>query len=326
MVLHQQREPLRREEVLAPEPGPGQVLIEVDACGLCRTDIHVVDGDLTEPKLPLIPGHQVVGRATAAGTGVQDLPIGSRVGVPWLGWTDGNCRYCREGRENLCDHALFTGYNLDGGFAQYMIADRRACLALPERYPDLQAAPLLCAGLIGYRSLRLAGDAPNLGIYGFGASAHIVTQVAVHLGQKVFAFTREGDARHQEFARQMGASWAGPTDTKPPEELDAAIIFAPAGELVPVALGHVRKGGTVVCGGIHMSDIPSFPYSLMWGERVLRSVANLTYADGVEFLRLAPEIPIKTEVQIFELAEANEALAHLRSGDITGAAVLKISR
>jgi propanol-preferring alcohol dehydrogenase len=226
----------------------------------------------------------------------------------------------------LCDHALFTGYNLDGGFAQYMIADRRACLALPERYPDLQAAPLLCAGLIGYRSLRLAGDAPNLGIYGFGASAHIVTQVAVHLGQKVFAFTREGDARHQEFARQMGASWAGPTDTKPPEELDAAIIFAPAGELVPVALGHVRKGGTVVCGGIHMSDIPTFPYSLMWGERVLRSVANLTYADGVEFLRLAPEIPIKTEVQIFELAEANEALAHLRSGDITGAAVLKISR
>ena len=326
MVLHQQREPLWREEVLAPEPGPGQVLIEVDACGLCRTDIHVVDGDLTEPKLPLIPGHQVVGRAMATGTGVQDLPIGSRVGVPWLGWTDGNCRYCREGRENLCDHALFTGYNLDGGFAQYMIADRRACLALPERYPDLQAAPLLCAGLIGYRSLRLAGDAPNLGIYGFGASAHIVTQVAVHLGQKVFAFTREGDARHQEFARQMGASWAGPTDTKPPEELDAAIIFAPAGELVPIGLGHVRKGGTVVCGGIHMSDIPSFPYSLMWGERVLRSVANLTYADGVEFLRLAPQIPIKTEVQIFELAEANEALAHLRSGDITGAAVLKISR
>jgi propanol-preferring alcohol dehydrogenase len=326
MVLHQQREPLRQENVPEPKPGPGQVLIEVSACGLCRTDIHVVDGELTEPKLPLIPGHQVVGTVVAIGSGVEDVAPGARVGVPWLGWTDGTCRYCREGRENLCDRALFTGYTLDGGFAQYMVADRRACLALPDRYPDLQAAPLLCAGLIGYRSLRLAGDAPRLGIYGFGAAAHIVTQVAAHLGQAVFAFTRPGDVKHQAFAREMGASWAGSTDERPPEELDAAIIFAPVGALVPIALGHVRKGGTVVCGGIHMSDIPSFPYALLWGERVLRSVANLTYADGVEFLKLAPAIPIRTEVQIFELGQANEALSHLRSGDINGAAVLKISR
>jgi propanol-preferring alcohol dehydrogenase len=326
MVLHQQREPLRQENVPEPKPGPGQVLIEVSACGLCRTDIHVVDGELTEPKLPLIPGHQVVGTVVAIGSGVEEVAPGARVGVPWLGWTDGTCRYCREGRENLCDRALFTGYTLDGGFAQFMVADRRACLALPDRYPDLQAAPLLCAGLIGYRSLRLAGDAPRLGIYGFGAAAHIVTQVAAYLGQAVFAFTRPGDVKHQAFAREMGASWAGSTDERPPEELDAAIIFAPVGALVPIALGHVRKGGTVVCGGIHMSDIPSFPYALLWGERVLRSVANLTYADGVEFLKLAPAIPIKTEVQIFELGQANEALSHLRSGDINGAAVLKISR
>jgi propanol-preferring alcohol dehydrogenase len=326
MVLHQQREPLRQENVPEPKPGPGQVLIEVSACGLCRTDIHVIDGELTEPKLPLIPGHQVVGTVVAIGSGVEEVAPGARVGVPWLGWTDGTCRYCREGRENLCDRALFTGYTLDGGFAQFMVADRRACLALPDRYPDLQAAPLLCAGLIGYRSLRLAGDAPRLGIYGFGAAAHIVTQVAAHLGQAVFAFTRPGDVKHQAFAREMGASWAGSTDERPPEELDAAIIFAPVGALVPIALGHVRKGGTVVCGGIHMSDIPSFPYALLWGERVLRSVANLTYADGVEFLKLAPAIPIKTEVQIFELGQANEALSHLRSGDINGAAVLKISR
>ena len=326
MVLHRQREPLRQEDVPRPQPGPGQVLIEVDACGLCRTDIHVVDGELTEPKLPLIPGHQVVGRVGATGAGVEDLGRGSRVGVPWLGWTDGTCRYCREGRENLCDHALFTGYTVDGGFAQCMVADRRACLSLPDSYPDLQVAPLLCAGLIGYRCLRMAGDAPNLGIYGFGASAHLVTQVATHLGQHVFAFTRPGDTGHQAFAREMGAAWAGSTDQMPPEPLDAAIIFAPAGELVPVALGHVRKGGTVVCGGIHMSNIPSFPYSLLWGERVIRSVANLTYADGVEFLKLAPEIPVRTEVQIFELGQANEALAHLRAGDFNGAGVLRISR
>ena len=324
MVLHRQQGPLRAEELPVPEPRRGQVLIEVSACGLCRTDLHVVDGELANPKLPLVPGHQVVGRVVVAGPGVDGLSIGARVGVPWLGWTCGECRYCREGRENLCDRALFTGYTLDGGYARYMVADRRACLALPDGYPDLQAAPLLCAGLIGYRCLRFAGDGPNLGVYGFGAAAHIVTQVALHRGQKVFAFSRPGDEKSQAFARRMGASWSGSTDTTPPEELDSAIIFAPAGELVPVALRHVRKGGTVVCGGIHMSDIPSFPYSILWGERVVRSVANLTYADGEEFLRLAPQIPIHTEVETFELERANEALSKLRSGDVQGAAVLSV--
>jgi propanol-preferring alcohol dehydrogenase len=325
MVLHRQHEPLRAEELPVPEPGPGQVLIEVTACGLCRTDLHVVDGELADIKLPLVPGHQVVGRVVGAGRGAEDMPSGTRVGVPWLGWTCGECRYCREGRENLCDRARFTGYTLDGGFARYMVADRRACLALPERYPDIQAAPLLCAGLIGYRSLRLAGDAQRLGIYGFGAAAHIVAQVAAHRGQRVFAFTRPGDVKSQTFALEIGASWSGSTDQSPPEELDAAIIFAPAGELVPIALQHVCKGGTVVCGGIHMSDIPSFPYSILWGERVLRSVANLTHADGVEFLRLAPQIPIRTEVETFELTEANDALSRLRAGNVRGAAVLSIS-
>jgi propanol-preferring alcohol dehydrogenase len=325
MVLRRQREPLRLENVPEPNPGANQVLVEVSVCGLCRTDIHVVDGELTEPKLPLIVGHQVVGHVVRLGEGVEDMAEGARVGVPWLGWTDGTCRYCREGRENLCDRALFTGYTLDGGFAAYMVADRRACLALPDGYADLHVAPLLCAGLIGYRSLRLAGEAERLGIFGFGASAHIVTQVAKHLGQRVFAFTRPGDVKAQEFAREMGASWAGSTDESPPEELDAAIIFAPAGQLVPIALRDVRKGGTVVCGGIHMSDIPSFPYSLLWGERVLRSVANLTYADGVEFLKLAPAIPIHTEVETYPLAQANEALSRLRSGDVRGAAVLQIA-
>ncbi|MFI5282035.1 MAG: zinc-dependent alcohol dehydrogenase family protein [Candidatus Dormibacterales bacterium] len=325
MVLHRQRERLRAEELPVPEPRPSQVLIEVSACGLCRTDLHVVDGELTEPKLPLVPGHQVVGRVVATGGEVHDLREGERVGVPWLGWTCGSCRYCLEGRENLCDRARFTGYTLDGGFAQFMVADRRACLVLPAGYPDLQAAPLLCAGLIGYRSLRFAGDARRLGIYGFGAAAHIVTQVAAHRGQEVFAFTRPGDSRAQEFAKGMGATWSGSTDQTPPHELDAAILFAPAGELVPIALRHVRKGGTVVCGGIHMSDIPSFPYSILWGERVVRSVANLTYADGVEFLKLAPRIPIRTEVETFALEEANEALSRLRSGDVRGAAVLAIS-
>jgi propanol-preferring alcohol dehydrogenase len=325
MVLRRQREPLRLENVPEPKPGANQVLVEVNVCGLCRTDIHVVDGELTEPKLPLIVGHQVVGRVARLGKGVDDIEEGTRVGIPWLGWTDGPCRYCREGRENLCDRALFTGYTLDGGFAGYMVADRRACLALPDGYADLHVAPLLCAGLIGYRSLRLAGEAERLGIFGFGASAHIVTQVAKHLGQRVFAFTRPGDVKAQGFAREMGASWAGSTDESPPEELDAAIIFAPAGQLVPIALRDVRKGGTVVCGGIHMSDIPSFPYSLLWGERVLRSVANLTYADGVEFLKLAPAIPIHTEVETYPLAQANEALSRLRSGDVRGAAVLQIA-
>ena len=326
MVLHRQREPLRAEELPVPEPGPGQVLIEVTACALCRTDLHVVDGELAGPKLPLVPGHQVVGRVVATGGEVDDLAEGARVGVPWLAWTCGRCRYCREGRENLCDQARFTGYTVDGGFAQHMVADRRACLVLPHDYPDLQAAPLLCAGLIGYRALRFAGDATRLGIYGFGAAAHIVAQVAGHLGQEVFAFTRPGDSKAQAFAREIGAAWSGSTDQVPPEELDAAILFAPAGELVPIALRHVRKGGTVVCGGIHMSDIPSFPYSILWGERVLRSVANLTHADGVEFMRLAPAIPIRTEVEIFELAQANEALSRLRAGDIRGSAVLAVSR
>jgi alcohol dehydrogenase, propanol-preferring len=325
MVLRRQHEPLRAEELPVPEPGPGQVLIEVAACGLCRTDLHVVDGELADPKLPLVPGHQVVGRVVGAANGASDVPSGTRVGVPWVGWTCGECRYCREGRENLCDRARFTGYTLDGGFARYMVADRRACLVLPERYPDLQAAPLLCAGLIGYRSLRLAGDARRLGIYGFGAAAHIVAQVAAYRGQQVFAFTRPGDAKSQRFAIEIGASWSGSTDQSPPDELDAAIIFAPAGELIPIALRHVCKGGTVVCGGIHMSDIPSFPYSILWGERVLRSVANLTHADGEEFLRLAPQIPIRTEIETFELSQANEALSRLRAGDVRGAAVLSIS-
>jgi alcohol dehydrogenase, propanol-preferring len=325
MVLHRPGDRLQAEEVPEPEPGAGQVLVEVAACGLCRTDLHVVDGELTEPKLPLIPGHQVVGRIVATGPGVEGLTVGGRVGVPWLGWTCGECRYCRSGRENLCDRAMFTGYTLDGGYSRLMVADEHACLGIPDAYPDLEAAPLLCAGLIGYRCLRMAGEAAKLGIYGFGAAAHIVAQVARHRGQAVFAFTRPGDRAAESFAREMGAEWAGGTDERPPEELDAAIIFAPAGELVPIALGHVRKGGVVVCGGIHMSDIPSFPYSLLWGERVLRSVANLTHADGVEFLRLAPEIPIHTEVETYPLDRANEALSRLRRGEVRGAAVLTLS-
>lgn len=325
MVLHGQREPLRLETVPEPKPGSGQVLIEVTVCGVCRTDLHVVDGELTEPKLPLIAGHQVVGRVVAVGEGVEGFGTGTRVGVPWLGWTDGTCVYCREGRENLCDQARFTGYTLDGGFATYMVADWRACLELPDGYSDLHVAPLLCAGLIGYRSLRLAGDADRLGVYGFGAAAHIVTQVAAHRGQRVFAFTRPDDSKAQEFALAMGAAWAGSTLDLPPEELDAAIIFAPAGELVPIALRDVHKGGTVVCGGIHMSDIPSFPYSRLWGERVLRSVANLTHQDGIDFLALAPKIPIHTEVEVFPLAQANEALSRLRSGDVRGAAVIQVA-
>ena len=324
MVVRRQGEPLEAADVPVPRPRAGQVLIEVGACGLCRTDLHVVDGELPHPKLPLIPGHQVVGRVVDVGEKVDAVAAGARVGVPWLGWTCGDCRYCREGRENLCDRALFTGYTVDGGFARFMVADQGACLALPDRYSDLEAAPLLCAGLIGYRCLRLAGDAPNLGIYGFGAAAHIAVQVARHRGQAVFAFTRPGDEASQRFALEMGARWAGPTDERPPEELDAAIIFAPAGELVPIALGHLRKGGVVVCGGIHMSDIPSFPYSLLWGERAVRSVANLTHADGIEFLSIAPEVHVQTEVEIFGLQQANEALSRLRAGDVRGAAVLQI--
>ena len=311
-MLDRPGHPLRMAELTDPEPGPGQVLLDVRACGVCRTDLHVVDGELPDPKLPLVPGHQIVGVA-------ED---GRRLGVPWLGWTDGDCRFCARGLENLCDQAQFTGYDLDGGYAERVVADERFCFPIPQGYSDEEAAPLLCAGLIGFRSLRMAGDAERLGLYGFGASAHIVAQVASHQGRRVFAFTKPGDANGQAFARELGAEWAGGSDDRPPEELDAAILFAPAGELVPTALAALSKGGTVVCAGIHMTDIPSFPYELLWSERRIRSVANLTRADGEEFLALAPRVPVRTEVETFPLAEANEALDRLRAGSIRGAAVL----
>jgi propanol-preferring alcohol dehydrogenase len=314
MVLDAPRRPLREAELPDPEPGPGQVLIEVRACAVCRTDLHVVDGELPDPKLPLVPGHQIVGVAAD----------GRRLGVPWLGWTDGECRYCRSGRENLCDRALFTGYQLDGGYAETVVADERFCFQLPDGYRDVEAAPLLCAGLIGYRSLRMTGNAERLGLYGFGSSAHIVAQVARHQGRRVFAFTKAGDADGQAFARELGAEWAGGSDERPPEELDAAIIFAPVGALVPGALAVLAKGGAVVCAGIHMSDIPTFPYELLWGEREIRSVANLTRADGDELLALAPQVPVRVEVETFALTQANEALDRLRAGRIRGSAVLAI--
>jgi alcohol dehydrogenase, propanol-preferring len=319
MVLDTPRAALREAELPAPEPDPGELLLEVSACGVCRTDLHIVDGELTEPKLPLVPGHQIVARVSG---GSERFAAGDRVGVPWLGWTDGTCRYCRSGRENLCDRARFTGYQRDGGYAPLAVADERFCFPIPSGYPDLQAAPLLCAGLIGFRTLKLAGDGERLGIYGFGGAAHIICQVAVHQGWRVFAFTRAGDEETQRFARDLGAEWAGDALGPPPEELDAALIFAPAGELAPAALRAVAKGGTVVCGGIHMSDIPQMPYELLWGERTLRSVANLTRADGEEFLALAPLVPVRTEVETFPLTEANEALDRLRSGRIRGSAVL----
>nr|WP_244299951.1 zinc-dependent alcohol dehydrogenase family protein [Rubrobacter xylanophilus] len=322
MVLRTPGGPLHPEELPVPTPGPGEVLVRVRACGVCRTDLHVVDGELREPKLPLVPGHQIVGVVERTGEGVERFSRGDRVGVPWLGWTCGGCRYCRTGRENLCGEARFTGYQLDGGFAEYTVADARFCFPVPEGYPDLQAAPLLCAGLIGYRALRMAGDAERLGLYGFGSSAHIVTQVARHQGRRVFAFTRDGDEAAQSFARRLGAEWAGGSGRRPPEELDAAIVFAPVGALVPLALRAVARGGVVVCAGIHMSDIPSFPYELLWGERQLRSVANLTRRDGEEFLALAPEVPVRTEVRPYPLERANEALDDLRSGRLTGSAVL----
>jgi propanol-preferring alcohol dehydrogenase len=323
MVLDEPGCSLREARLPDPAPGPGQVLLRVAACGVCRTDLHVVDGELPEPKLPLVPGHQIVGRVEAVGVGAG-LAQGERVGVPWLGWTCGECRYCRSGRENLCDRARFTGYGLDGGYAELAVADERYCFPIPEGYPDVQAAPLLCAGLIGYRSLRMAGDAARLGLYGFGAAAHIVIQVARHEERRVFAFTRSGDEPAQRFALELGAEWVGDALGPPPEELDAAIIFAPAGELVPAALRAVAKGGAVVCAGIHMSDLPSFPYELLWGERVLRSVANLTRRDGEELLALAPQVPVRTEVETYPLVEANDALARLREGRVRGAAVLTL--
>lgn len=319
MVLQAAREPLEATTVPDPEPEPGQVLLRVLACGVCRTDLHIADGELARPKLPLVPGHQIVGEVLAGGSRFEP---GARVGVPWLGWTCGECRYCVSGRENLCDRARFTGYDLDGGYAELVVADERFCFPVPDRYTDEEAAPLLCAGLIGYRSLRLAGDAEAIGLYGFGASAHIVCQVATAQGRRVFAGTRAGDDKAQEFARSLGAVWAGDAFAGPPEELDAVIVFAPVGDLVPAALRHVRKGGVVVCAGIHMSDIPSFPYELLWGERMIRSVANLTRTDGDEFLAIAPTVPVHTEVETFPLEQANEALDRLRAGDLRGAAVL----
>jgi alcohol dehydrogenase, propanol-preferring len=324
MILDVPGEPLRVAEVPSPEPGEGQVLLRVHCCAVCRTDLHVVDGELPDPRLPLIPGHQIVGTVERIGHHTDGFTVGERVGVPWLGWTDGECRYCLSGRENLCENARFTGYQIDGGYAEYALADGRFCFSIPESFPDLQAAPLLCAGLIGHRSLRFAGDAERLGLYGFGASAHIVAQVAAHEGRRVFAFTRPKDEEAQEFARELGAEWAGSSEEAPPEELDAAIIFAPVGALVPAALRAVARAGTVVCAGIHMSEIPSFSYDLLWEERSVRSVANLTRQDGLDFLALAPEVPVRTEVMPFPLEEANEALEALRGGGVRGAAVLVV--
>lgn len=321
LTLHRVGEPLRIEQREIPEPGPNQVLLRVRACAVCRTDLHVIDGELPDLHLPIVPGHEIVGEVVRCGSGVN-FKTGLRLGVPWLGYTCGHCRYCLNDQENLCDSARFTGYQLDGGYAEYVIADARYCFELPNTIDDLHAAPLLCAGLIGYRSLRMTDNATRLGIYGFGAAAHIVTQVAKWQNREVYAFTRTGDEAAQEFALQMGARWAGDSDTPPPVMLDAAIIFAPVGELVPTALRAVRKGGVVVCGGIHMSDIPRFPYSSLWGERVLRSVANLTRRDAQEFLALAPQVPVQTRVEAFALTDANNALARLRAGQLSGAAVL----
>jgi alcohol dehydrogenase, propanol-preferring len=322
MVLERPGEPLAEIELDAPEPGPGQVAIRVRACGVCRTDLHVVDGELPGPKLPLVPGHQFAGIVEAVGEGAERFSAGDRIGVPWLGWTCGECRYCRGGRENLCERAVFTGYLADGGYAELVVADERYCLAIPQAYGDVESAPLLCAGLIGYRALRMTGDAERIGLYGFGSSAHIVCQVAIHEGRRVFALTRPGDEAGQAFARELGAEWAGDSVEGPPEELDGAIVFAPVGELVPTALRALARGGTVVCAGIHMSDIPAFPYEILWGERSLRSVANLTRRDGEEFMTLAPQVPVRTRTTHYPLRDANHALDDLRSGRVHGAAVL----
>jgi alcohol dehydrogenase, propanol-preferring len=325
MVLDRAREPLAMRELPDPEPGPGQVLIAVRACGVCRTDLHIYDGELSDPKLPLVPGHQIVGTVAGLGEGADRFAEGERVGVPWLGWTDGTCPYCRGGRENLCDEGRFTGYDIDGGYAELTVADERFCFPIPAGYPDEQAAPLLCAGLIGFRALRLVGDGERLGFYGFGASAHILCQVAVAEGRRVFAFTRPGDAETQEFARGLGAEWAGGSEEAPPEPLDGAIVFAAAGELMPAALRVSAKGARVISAGIHMSDIPSFPYELLWEERTLGSVANLTRRDGEEFMALAPSIPVRTEITSYPLEDANAALEDLRRGAFRGAAVLTVA-
>jgi propanol-preferring alcohol dehydrogenase len=324
MVLERQRQPLRAAELPDPLPAPGRLLLAVSACGVCRTDLHIVDGELTEPKLPLVLGHQIVGRVVEAGEGAARFGVGDRVGVPWLGWTCGECRYCLSGRENLCDRARFTGYDIDGGYAELTVADERFCFPIPEEYPDEQAAPLLCAGLIGYRAMRLVGEAERIGLYGFGASAHILCQLAAHQGRRVFVFTREGDAEGQEFARRLGAEWAGASTEAPPEELDGAIVFAPVGPLMTAALRASAKGARVISAGIHMSEIPAFPYEILWGERALGSVANLTRQDGEEFLALAPQVPVRTEVQVFPLEQADAALESIRSGALRGAAVLRI--
>jgi propanol-preferring alcohol dehydrogenase len=322
MVLDAPGMPLAPRMLPRPQPGAGELLVEVAACAVCRTDLHVVDGELTKPKLPIVPGHEIVGRIVASGQGAERYAVGQRVGIPWLGWTCGECRYCRSGQENLCPKARFTGYQRDGGYAEFVVADARYCFPLPDAYADAEAAPLLCAGLIGYRSLRMCGDAERLGIYGFGAAAHIVAQVARYQGRRLFAFTRAGDAAAQAFAKGLGAEWTGGSEEPSPEELDAAIIFAPVGGLVPAALRAVRPGGVVVCGGIHMSDIPAFPYAILWGERRLVSVANLTRRDAEEFLAVAPKVPVRTTIETMPLAHANEALSRLREGRLTGAAVL----
>jgi alcohol dehydrogenase, propanol-preferring len=324
MLLDEPRQPLRLAAIAVPTPGRGQVLIRVHACAVCRTDLHVVDGELTQPKLPLVPGHEIVGSVAALGADVERFRIADRVGVPWLGWTCGICDFCRSGRENLCELARFTGYQIDGGYGDYTVADQRFCFPIPSGYSDIAAAPLLCAGLIGYRSLRMAGEARRLGLYGFGAAAHIIAQVARWQGRDVYAFTSPGDTEAQAFARELGAVWAGGSDQTPPERLDAAIIFAPVGPLVPAALRAVERGGTVVCAGIHMSPIPSFSYDILWGERVLRSVANLTRRDAQEFLELAPKVPVKTRPLPYALEQANGALNDLRAGRLQGAAVLQI--
>jgi len=324
MVLEKTRQPLQLRDVPKPKPASGQVLMRVATCAVCRTDLHVVDGELPDPKLPLIPGHQIVGYIEATGEGVKGFSVGERVGVPWLGWTDGECRYCRSNRENLCDRARFTGYTIDGGYAEFTVADSRFCFRLPDQYNDVDIAPLLCAGLIGYRSLRKTGDARRLGIYGFGNAAHLIAQVALYQGRQLFAFTRPGDKATQQAARELGAKWAGGSDETPPEKLDATIVFASVGPLVPVALRALAKGGIVVCGGIHMSDIPSFPYADLWGERAITSVANLTRRDGEEFLEIAPRVPVKTKTETFPLEEANAALEKFRAGELAGTAVLMI--